>query len=164
VIRSRAFSPALGGRTRVLVLGSLPGPLSLLRGEYYAHPQNAFWRLIGPVIGSDLVPLPYPQRLEALRGAGVGLWDVFASAVRQGASDAEIREAKQADLKALVARLPELRAVGFNGGTAARIGRRQLGATPGPALVDLPSSSPAYAGMPFAEKLARWAVLARYLA
>lgn len=160
--RSSAFPPVLDARTRVLVLGSLPGPESLRRAEYYAHPRNDFWRLIGPVVGRDLDPLPYPDRLDALRQAGVGLWDVVASAVRQGAADAAIREAEPADLAGLVAGLPALRAVAFNGATAARIGRRQLAAA-GPALLDLPSSSPAHAAMPLAGKRARWAVLAGYL-
>jgi hypoxanthine-DNA glycosylase len=89
---------------------------------------------------------------------------VIATAERPGSLDAAIRAAEHADLRALVARLPELRAIGFNGGTAARIGRRLLGTLPGgPELLDLPSSSPAHAGMSFAEKRARWAALARHL-
>jgi hypoxanthine-DNA glycosylase len=147
----------------VLILGSLPGAMSLARAEYYGNPRNAFWRLVGGVIGADLVALPYAERLDALRRARIGLSDVVASAVRPGSLDAAIRAAEPADLAALVARLPDLRAVAFNGGTAARIGRRQLAAVSGPDLVELPSSSPAYAGMPFAAKLARWSVLADYL-
>ena len=161
--RHRAFPPAAGARTRVLVLGSLPGATSLRAGQYYAHPQNAFWRLIGSVIGRDLVTLAYPDRLEALKAAHVGLWDVIATAARTGSLDAAIRDPEAADLRTLVAGLPDLRAVAFNGGTAARLGRRQLAGLRGPALLDLPSSSPAYAGMPFAEKRARWSVLAGYL-
>jgi hypoxanthine-DNA glycosylase len=164
VERSAAFAPVVGEGVRVLLLGSLPGTASLAAGEYYAHPRNAFWRLIGGVIGADLAALPYPERLVALKAARVGLWDVVASAVRPGSGDAAIREAEVADLAALVARLPALRAIGFNGATAARIGRRQLGACAAPpALLDLPSSSPAHAGMPFAAKLARWQALAAWL-
>jgi double-stranded uracil-DNA glycosylase len=163
-LRAQAFGPAIDARARVLVLGSLPGAESLRRGEYYAHRQNAFWRLMGAVVGVDLAALPYPARLEALAAARVGLWDVFASAVRPGSGDAAIRDAVHADLAGLVAGLPELRAIGFNGATAAKAGRRQLRPAPGgPALIDLPSSSPAHAGMPYREKLARWSALARYL-
>jgi hypoxanthine-DNA glycosylase len=163
--RAAAFAPVAGPGTRVLILGSLPGAASLRAGQYYAHPQNGFWRLIGAVIGSEIAALPYPERLAALEAAGVGLWDVVASAERPGSADAAIRDPEHADLARLVAGLPALRAVGFNGGTAARIGRRQLAALPdGPALVDLPSSSPAYAVMPLAEKRARWLALARHLA
>ncbi|MFO1209246.1 MAG: DNA-deoxyinosine glycosylase [Amaricoccus sp.] len=161
--RARSFEPALDAGARVLLLGTLPGPASLREGQYYAHPRNAFWRLIGAVVGTDLAALPYPDRLATLRRARVGLWDVIASAVRPGSGDAAIRDAQEADLQALLARLPQLRAIGFNGAMAARIGRRRLGERPGIALVDLPSSSPAYAGMRFEAKLARWSVLGRFL-
>lgn len=161
--RASAFPPAVDERARVLVLGSLPGAMSLARAEYYGNPRNAFWRLVGAVIGRDLVPLSYEERLAALAWARIGLSDVIASAVRPGSLDAAIRDAEHADLPALVARLPELRAIAFNGGKAARIGRRRLAEAPGPVLLDLPSSSPAYAGMPFEDKLRRWAVLAAYL-
>ncbi len=164
VDRSAAFAPVVDKGVRVLVLGSLPGTASLAAGEYYAHPRNVFWPLVGALTGLELAALPYAERLAALLGARVGLWDVVASAVRPGSGDAAIEQAQAADLAGLVARLPALRAIGFNGATAARIGRRQLGDRPGLALVDLPSSSPAHARMPFAEKRARWSVLGEFLA
>ena len=161
--RKRAFEPVVDANTRLLMLGSLPGDASLRAAEYYGHPRNAFWRLIGGVIGRDLAALPYEERLAALKGAGVGLWDVIASAERPGSLDAAIRQPEAADLRGLVASLPNLRAVAFNGGTAARLGRAVLADPPaGIALIDLPSSSPAHA-RPFAEKAAAWAVLGRAL-
>jgi hypoxanthine-DNA glycosylase len=75
----------------LLVLGSLPGEESLAQGRYYAHPRNHFWTLIGAVIGRDLVALGYEARLAALLEAGVGLWDVVASATRRGSLDGAIR-------------------------------------------------------------------------
>ncbi|RZJ01543.1 MAG: DNA-deoxyinosine glycosylase [Brevundimonas sp.] len=156
--RKRAFDPVVDANTRVVILGSLPGDASLKAAQYYAHPQNAFWRLVGGAIGLDLAALPYLDRLEALRTAGVGLWDVIATAHRPGSLDAAIREAEAADLRGLVATLPALRAVAFNGKTAARIGRRSLDGAPELTLIDLPSSSPAHA-RPFAEKAAAWSVL-----
>jgi hypoxanthine-DNA glycosylase len=157
------FPPVIRPDTRLLVLGSLPGALSLARGRYYAHPQNLFWRLIGAVIGRDLAALDYEARLEALLDAHVGLWDTVAAATRRGSLDADIRLHEASDLAALAATLPELRAIGFNGATSARIGRRQLAGLSGPALVDLPSSSPAYASMSFDLKRAAWLGLAAYL-
>ncbi len=154
----RAFDPVVDARTRLLILGSLPGDASLKAGQYYGHPQNGFWRLVGGVIRRDLVALPYPERLEALRAAGVGLWDVIASAERPGSLDAAIRNAEAADLNRLIVSLPLLRAVTFNGATAARLGRRSLTPRPGLRLIDLPSSSPAYT-RPLAEKAAAWAAL-----
>ena len=156
--RKAAFAPVVDERTRLLVLGSLPGDASLKAAQYYAHPQNGFWRLIGGVVDRDLVALPYEDRLAALKAAGVGLWDVIASAERAGSLDAAIRSPEAADLRGLIAGLPELRAVAFNGATAARNGRRALAGIDGLTLIDLPSSSPAHA-RPIAEKAAAWAVL-----
>jgi hypoxanthine-DNA glycosylase len=116
------------------------------------------------VIGRDGLPaLPYPQRLAALQDAGIGLWDVIASAHRHGSLDTAIRDPEAARLAELVAALPNLRAIGFNGGTSARIGRRALGEIVTVALIDLPSSSAAHAGMPFAEKVRRWNALSEFL-
>ncbi|MBA3049814.1 DNA-deoxyinosine glycosylase [Brevundimonas sp.] len=158
----RAFDPVVDAHTRLLILGNLPGDASLKAGQYYGHPRNGFWRLVGGVIGVELAALPYPDRLEGLKAAGVGLWDVIASADRPGSLDAAIRNAEAADLNRLVEGLPALRAVAFNGGTAARLGRRLLSARAGIALIDLPSSSPAHT-RPLAEKAAAWATLSQAL-
>lgn len=155
----RAFAPFADARTRVLVLGSLPGDASLKAAQYYAHPQNGFWRLMGGVIGRDLHAMAYPERVEALRTAGVGLWDVIASAERKGSLDAAIRSPEAADLRGLIAGLPNLKAVAFNGATAAKGGRRILAGVEGLTLIDLPSSSPAHASRTLAEKAESWAVL-----
>lgn len=162
--RKSAFAPVAAPDTRVLILGSLPGEASLKAQRYYAHPQNQFWRLAGAAIGrEDLPTLDYGARLEALLAARVGLWDTVASATRRGSLDAAIREAEPAPLAELVATLPGLRAIGFNGKTSARIGRAQLGGS-GLALLDLPSSSPAHAALSLAEKRARWLELQQFLA
>ena len=126
-MRKSAFPPIVAADTRVLILGSLPGEASLAAGRYYAHPQNQFWRLTGGVIGVDLPALDYEQRLAALLAAGVGLWDTVASAAREGSLDAALRDVEQAALGELVGRLPTLRAIGFNGATSARLGRRAVG-------------------------------------
>lgn len=158
----RHFPPVVDADTRVLILGSLPGEASLAAGRYYAHPRNGFWRLTGAVIGVDLEALAYEARLDALKAAGIGLWDVVASAERIGSLDTAIRAAEAADLPALVARLPRLRAAAFNGGKAASLGRRLLVERPGLMLIDLPSSSPALA-KPLAWKAESWAVLRAFL-
>jgi TDG/mug DNA glycosylase family protein len=156
------FPPVVDERTRLLLLGSLPGEVSLARARYYAHPQNQFWRLVGAVIERDLVSLDYEERLEALLAAGVGLWDVVGSAARKGSLDGDIRDASANDLAALVTTLPKLKAVGFNGGKAAAIGMAQLAERPGLELIALPSSSPAYT-LAFEAKLERWQALKAWL-
>ena len=116
------------------------------------------------MIDRDLAALPYPERLEILKAEGVGLWDVIAGAERRGSLDTAIRDAENADLIGLVARLPRLRAVAFNGGLAARTGRKTLaGVDCTVQRIDLPSSSPAYA-RPFAEKAVAWSTLSDVLA
>ena len=162
MLRKSSFPPVVSPDTRVLVLGSLPGEKSLAAGRYYAHPQNRFWHLIGKVIGVELEPLDYDARLAALLKAKVGLWDTVASAHRIGGLDASIRDAEHNALAELAASLPELRAVGFNGKTSAGIGMPQLAASR-LALVPLPSSSPAHAAMPLAEKEKLWSALGEFL-
>jgi len=160
--RKSSFAPVVDSQTRLLILGSLPGEMSLAEQRYYAHPRNRFWHLVGIVIAVDLVALPYDQRLAALRACHIGLWDVIASATRPGSLDAAIRDAAHNPLADIAATLPTLRAVAFNGATAAKAGRRLL-ADSGLALIDLPSSSPAHAAMPLAEKTQRWMELRQFL-
>ena len=161
--RKSAFPPSVDEHTRLLILGSLPGDASIRQGEYYAHRGNAFWSLIGDVLGEDLPALPYALRLKRLRARHVGLWDVIESADREGSLDSAIRGAELRDLGAFIARLPSLEAVAFNGRTAALHGRRQIGSRPDLALIDLPSSSGAYASLPREAKRRAWAVLAAHV-
>lgn len=159
-----AFAPVTDAETRVLLLGSLPGEKSLAAGEYYANRGNAFWWLLGEVLGEQgLAAMPYAERLALLRHHRIGLWDVIESARRQGSLDTAIREATHRDLAAFAATLPSLRLIGFNGGKAAKDGRRQLsGVERRWALLDLPSSSGAHASMSKADKLAVWRQIEGY--
>jgi TDG/mug DNA glycosylase family protein len=162
-VRKASFPPVVGPNTRVLILGSLPGEASLARGQYYGHPRNQFWRLVADMIGvPDLPALDYPDRLGHLLSARVGLWDVIASAVRRGSLDGAIRDHEPNALADLIASLPALRAIGFNGQTAAALGRRALGPAVAPVQIVLPSSSPAYT-LAVAEKARAWRQLADYL-
>ena len=158
--RKSSFAPVVDQRCRILILGSLPGETSLRATQYYAHPQNRFWELVGAAIGIELRPLAYEMRLATLRDHTIGLWDVIADAERDGSLDSAIRNSRDNDLNSLVMSLPDLQTIAFNGKTASAIGRKRLKkAKTHLQLVDLPSSSPAYAAMPIAEKLSRWAVI-----
>ena len=153
--------PVARSDATLFILGSLPGDASLAARRYYAHPTNQFWRLLGTAIGEDLQPLDYDRRLERLGERRIGLWDVIASASRSGSLDQSIREAEHNQLEHLLHDFPMLRAIAFNGLTAARIGRGLIGQPPGQiALLDLPSSSAANT-RPFAEKAEAWSRLAQ---
>lgn len=157
-----SFPAVTDAATRVLILGSLPGEASLRAGQYYAHPQNQFWRLMGVVMGRELHALAYLERLDALGSVGVGLWDTVRSAERVGSLDAQIRGPIPNSLSEFAATLPRLRTVAFNGAKASTIGRGQL-ADSDFTLITLPSSSPAHA-VPFERKAEQWIRLKAFLA
>lgn len=148
---------------RLFILGSLPGDVSLAERRYYAHPTNQFWLLLGHAIGEVLQPLPYEERLQRLADRRVGLWDVIASAKRKGSLDQAIRDAEHNRLEHLLCDFPDLRAIAFNGATAASVGRKLIGKPrAGLALIDLPSSSAANT-RPFEEKARVWATLRQFV-
>jgi double-stranded uracil-DNA glycosylase len=160
VTRHASFPPVVDAHTHTLILGSLPGAVSLAAGRYYAHPRNQFWRLLDHVFVLDLEGHSYEERLALLLRHGIGLWDVIATAERVGSLDAAIRNEAANDLHSLIGTLPNLRTIAFNGATAARIGMAQLGARGAEfRLLTLPSSSPAHA-VTFERKLAAWRALA----
>ncbi|APR54263.1 DNA-deoxyinosine glycosylase [Sphingomonas koreensis] len=159
--RKSSFPPVVDSAVRVLICGSLPGDRSLAARQYYAHPQNQFWRLMSAVVDRDLTALAYPERLAALLEAHVGLWDVVATAHRPGSTDAALSGIAPNDIAALAATLPDLRAIAFNGGTALKHGLKQLGATRY-ATVALPSSSPLHT-VGFDRKLPAWVELRDHL-
>lgn len=152
------FPPVARANARLLILGSMPGQASLAADQYYAHPQNAFWRIMRELVAADG---SYEERCRALTASRIALWDVLRRSERPGSMDANIRldESEANDFNNFFAKHPRIVRVGFNGQTAARLFDRlvrpQLDAT----IEDvqtLPSTSPAYAAMPFDEKLARW--------
>jgi len=154
--RLQGLHPRVAADTRLLLLGSFPGVASLQAQQYYGHPRNQFWRLLGEALNLPLAASDYERRMALLAEAGVGLWDVITETHREGSLDSEIREPLGSDLIGLTAGLPTLHTIAFNGGTAARIGLRQLGvASLRYRIVLLPSSSPAYT-RPYADKLIAW--------
>lgn len=141
------------------MLGSLPGEKSLAAARYYAHPRNQFWHLLGNAVGIDLVSLEYQDRLAALVRHKLALWDVVASGFRKGSLDSSLRMAKRSDLAGLIACMPQLRLVAFNGAFAARHGTAVELRIPALAL---PSSSPANTA-PIGVKQIEWNAIANYL-
>ena len=141
-------------RVRRLVLGSFPSQASLAAGQYYAHPRNQFWRLMGDLLGEPLAEAPYPRRLQRLLAHRVGLWDVIDACDREGSLDSAISNARANPFARLEQLAPRLADVAFNGGTAGRNARAFARAGYGTSV--LPSSSPAHAGRTYEQKLASW--------
>lgn len=152
-------------RARILILGSLPGAASIAQQQYYAHPRNAFWPIVGHLLGFE-PRLPYRTRLARLRARGVALWDVCFSAVRVGSLDASIRSPGLVanNIAGLLDAQSGIRAVFLNGATAAALYRKLVLPTLSPdqraiPALTLPSTSPAHASRTQTEKRQAWSVI-----
>jgi TDG/mug DNA glycosylase family protein len=161
-MQSDGFPPIAAADACVLILGSLPGTMSLARQQYYAQPQNGFWPIMGRLVGA-LPALPYAQRLERLIASGIAVWDVCASGFRPGSLDSAILPSSVVpnDFRAFLEAHTAIGLICFNGSKAADLFSRKVR----PGLperfrglhsVVLPSTSPAHAAMRFEEKLRRW--------
>ena len=158
--RIYSFKPIADKNARVLILGSMPGIMSLTAGRYYAHPQNAFWRILGALLGFDPAS-PYPDRVHALNNARIALWDVLHSCVREGSLDTKIDSATLVanDFKPFFSSHAKIERVFFNGTKAEACYRRHVLPGLGETKLGyfrLPSTSPANASMAFAKKLEAW--------
>ncbi len=156
--RIRSFLPVADKHATVLILGSMPGKESLRQQQYYAHPANAFWKIMGELVGAP-PSLSYEEKLEALRSSGIALWDVLASCVRESSLDSHIRNEKVNDFASFFAGHPHVMRVYFNGAKAEQSFNRFVlakQALPPLTFQRLPSTSPAHAGMRYEEKLELW--------
>ena len=146
--------PVIARHTRLVVLGSFPGAMSLALQQYYAHPRNHFWPILSALWGVDMGAMSYAQRIAEVKARGLGIWDVYAACRREGSLDTAIEDAQLNDLAGLRRRAPQLQAVAHNGGESARSMRhtRALGVP----VVRLPSTSPANASWSFERRLAAW--------
>lgn len=153
----QSFPPITTPHARVLILGSMPGVASLQAQQYYAHPQNQFWPIMGTLLGFD-PQMSYPERCASLQASGIAVWDVLQSCERAGSLDADIAPHSKVanNFPAFFAAHPLIQRVCFNGATAEQIFRQQKMCLPELELIRLPSTSPAHAGMQREIKLAHW--------
>lgn len=158
IARSLGFPPVARRDARILILGSLPGQRSIAAGEYYAHPQNGFWKIMAELVGASG---SYEQRCAALLKSHIALWDVLGSSLRPGSLDADIQlaTAEVNDFATFLEQHTSIRRILFNGQKAAQIFTRRVL----PRLVHqevdrltMPSTSPAHAAMSYADKLLAW--------
>ena len=157
-----SFPPIAAPDARVLILGSMPGEESLQRSQYYAKQQNAFWKILGELIGAGW-DIEYAKRIEMLKSHGISLWDVMESCERKGSLDSAIEEStiRPNKLAEFYARHPGISHVFFNGGKAEAAYRRYVMPQLGQSCTHLfyarlPSTSPAYASISYLEKLETW--------
>jgi hypoxanthine-DNA glycosylase len=146
----------------VLVLGTLPGEESLRRVEYYAHPRNLFWPIVCGLFGAA-APAPYADKLDFVASRRIALWDVCESGERRASADATIRSELPNAIDALLVAHPAVRGVAFNGSGARMLFDRHFARRPELIYLALPSTSPAYASLSFADKLHRWYALREVL-
>jgi hypoxanthine-DNA glycosylase len=149
--------PLVSANTRLLVLGSFPSVTSLAQQQYYAHPQNQFWRIIEAIFTSSprrISLCSYEIRSNWLLDRGLGVWDVYASCEREGSLDTAIRQPQVNDFVGLARRCPQLRVIAHNGGESFR--HAKYTAALGLPVYKLPSTSPANASWSFERKLAAW--------
>jgi TDG/mug DNA glycosylase family protein len=159
------FPPIARPEARVLVLGTMPGKVSLQQQQYYAHPRNAFWRIAGEILGFE-AGAAYEARTASLAAAGIALWDVLQTCTRASSLDSDIvpDSIVPNDFAGFFAQHPGIHRVCFNGATAASLYMTHvlplLAHVQAHEHVRLPSTSPANAGMPFAEKRRIWQAIA----
>ena len=158
--RRRGLPPVLARDALVLILGSFPSEASLGARQYYAHPRNHFWPILGAVLREPLADLPYAERLARVRAHRIAIWDTIVACERAGSLDSAIRNAEQGEIARVRRVARQLKAVCFNGNTAGRA--KSAWAAAGYATLVLPSTSPAYT-RPMAEKLAAWQQLRHFL-
>jgi len=160
-----SFAPIVSRNASLLILGSMPGKASLAAGQYYAHPRNAFWPIMGALFGAG-PELSYARRVRVLQLAGIAVWDVLASCTREGSLDSDIDEDSIVahDLASFLREHPRITRVFFNGAKAETAFRRHVLrdlAQPAPRFERLPSTSPANASWSAARKLRAWRAIAR---
>jgi len=165
MIMIHSFLPVADSDAEALVLGSMPGRASLAAGEYYAHPRNHFWPIMGELFGAT-PDIPYEKRLKILKCNRIALWDVLASCARESSLDAGIAKDSENinDFELFMVEHPRISAVFFNGRKAEQVFLKKVKpALKARALVCqlLPSTSPAYAGMSYRSKLEAWRILER---
>ena len=160
--KCRGFAPIADKRSKVVVLGTMPGPEALRRKQYYGFPGNQFWGIISEVLG-EAKPESYRERVRMLRRHRVALWDTLKACVRPGALDSAIRDPRPTDVPGLVKRFPGIRRVFLNGGGAEAYYKRFFASKVSLPVRRLPSTSPAYASSSRRQKLGRWRAVAEAL-
>ncbi len=156
------LAPVYDDNTRVLILGTMPSPISREEGFYYAHPRNRFWQVMSILLCEPL-PKDNSGRRRMVLEHGVGLWDVLKSCSISGAADSSIRGPVANDVATLLA-ASHVQAVFTTGQTAYRLYTRLCFESTGIPAVALPSTSPANCTCGLDELVREYAKILPYIA
>ncbi len=153
-----SFQPIINERSRILILGSMPGVESLRLQQYYANPRNQFWKILYELFDTQASQV-YEERISFIKSKEIAIWDVIENCYREGSLDSKIREEKVNDFWALFKTYPDIKTVLFNGGKAYETYKKWIGFGEIPNLTfqKLTSSSPANTKR-YEEKLREWSV------
>lgn len=165
MFRIQSFDPIMDANSKILILGSMPGKMSIEKGEYYGHPRNHFWRIIFDAFNEPYRD-DYEKRLGFLLEHGIAIWDVIAECRREGSLDSRIRDEKPNDIQQLLDSFPGLEVIIFNGLKAYQTYGKLIGFNLRPDIdyVRLPSTSPIPTRRirTYEDKLKEWKVILEY--
>jgi TDG/mug DNA glycosylase family protein len=152
---SESFPPIISPRSKILILGTMPGRQSLIQQQYYANSQNAFWRIMFGMFGNE-VPAVYDKRIEFLHSKKIAVWDVLKSCHREGSLDEDILDEVPNDFPALFKQYPNIKAIVFNGNNPHKYFKKYVGMNTAHDYYHMPSTSPANRTKRFEQKLELW--------
>lgn len=159
--RISSFPPVISKDSKILILGSVPGIKSLEMQEYYAHPQNKFWRILFELFNEDYTT-DYAEKIDLLKKNKIAVWDVIDSCERKGSLDTEIKNENHHNILQLLNDFPSIKVIFCNGQKSFRTLEKILPDDPKIPVFVLPSTSPAYT-IPYQQKLKDWSALKSFL-
>ena len=157
-----SFQPIINSESKILILGSIPGIKSIEMQQYYAHPQNKFWKIISEIFNEEF-SLNYQERIKILQKHHIALWDVIDTCERKGSLDSEIRNEEANKIGDLLQDFPNVKAIFCNGQKSYKNLQKILGKDFYLPIFVLPSTSPANASMKYEEKLFSWKIIQNHL-
>lgn len=156
-----SFPPIENPDARILILGTMPGAMSLAKQEYYAHKQNQFWKIMFSLFGQETVPELFSQKVQLLRENHIALWDVLQHCEREGSLDSNIKNQVENDIPSLLATHPKIKTIVFNGQQSHKFFLKKFGMIKGIQYLVMPSTSPAHT-MKFENKRKAWSALLEF--
>ena len=156
------FPPSIDSDCQILVLGSMPSVKSLSAQQYYAHPQNRFWKVITAVINNSgmndkniEVPVTIEEKMMMLHNNHIALWDTIYSCDIIGSSDSSIKNVVPTDLGQIISN-SRIERVYCNGAASGNYYKKYQQKVLGIEAVVLPSTSPANAAYSLDRLIGIW--------